>query len=1218
MDPASASAAAAAARRDDSAPLAGVPPAPASAAGGGDGGASLGGFGQSFAQEVDNATTKWMKMISSTFLGESSGSSIFARRASGSAVGGGSGAPQDALGSLTKLRGENGLDPTPELKIALVGGAAVVRSSALDPGKTSIVRRWMQRSYPSSYAPTIGVDVSSLTYRHRGQELLLHLWDVSSMEADVSASSLHALLCEDLDGIFFVFNVHRVSSIAAIDKWRHSLAKFLSPKEIPCFLLSHKADLLQKRVMTSDDIAAYARRMVELICKERLATEQQRVMRLARPLTTGNPAPLEIIQTDDALHHFSTALLRIPTKAITTLPRDENMLPINEKLDPRAASDEEEHKNATTAQRVENRATNFGGNWILGNNKGVYLRATNRSILANDETDDEADAAEEFTFPFSGSRQINDGAIEEDAAAAAETRRREKEEEDQERRREEEKAEQDRRNDEEAWRFFAGSIDRARTEALLECVLRDALLPANREEGTFLLRRKDAQTLILSYMGSDHVHHVLIEFSNQKYHIGSSKVGCASQATAFATLWRCLRSVRRYAYRGLVFTRNVDFSVVNKQELVLEDETRAPIAGSDATTPSAVPTTPSIWRTRTRSGSSGSMGERSSSSNSRHASPTTAPRKPRLAPGLQANQEQVRVPPQTRVDELSAEFYDHLAERLAHLASQQSAEAPETGRTLLSGRLAALVAQEKRLVRSGDAESQWRQLVKNMEAWNRIVMNLTEGAPLLALDAPGAPTHRRPPPADAPAAADLESGRAAPALAARREAETPGEKSSRAQQQKRRGQLKTKERHSDSAASASVSTSPSAVEKISVAAVVVHLLKGNIGPGAMSLPSGFSKTGIYAGPLVFVLVVRPSPSCLANFAVLSGIAIVFYYSIDYWQHPTVPRESTVFADWSQLPEFYGTAVYSFEGIGLVLPIQNAMAQPERFPRLLAVCMLSILVLFLFIGEVPTIAFGRIDNGSMTAVLHEYCEGWLVTMANVALAFACTLSFPIQFYPAIDVLERMMRHRGSLMRPAPPVEPTDAVLEARRRRKARKSHYRPVRDRESAAGLEYDTDRVEEDHEPQLSSTSTDSSSHPTPISSLQTMRQSFSPMASPALVAAAASVSSSPSSSSWLERLLCNLSPYECNRTLFRSMLCTSLMVVAVCVPDVGLLISLFGSVGSSMLAIVLPPVLYLVVAGSSLSLASRVFHGAIVVVGVVGMVAGTAQALGQVIASFN
>ncbi|KAF4322664.1 hypothetical protein BBO99_00002724 [Phytophthora kernoviae] len=644
------------------------------------------------AAEADSATSKWMKMISSTFLVQ---------------------------------------------------------------GKTSIVRRWLQRSYPTTYSPTIGVDVTTMSYSHRGQELLLHLWDVASSEVDASASSLHALLCEDLDGIFFVFNVHRVSSIAAIDKWRHCLSKYLSPKEIPCFLISHKADLLQKRVMTSDDIAAYAQvseallrvkpaagykgwmwtvgkpnfgeneknpavlealeRMVELICKDRIATEYVRLARLAKPLgileTTSNPQPLEIIQTEDALHHFSTSLLRIPTKAITTLPRDENMQPINEKLNP---NDGEKKADIAAAPRSDNRSSNYGGNWILGNDKGVYLRATNSSILANDETDDDSESVEEFTFPFSSSRQLND---EEDAAAAAEARRREKEEEALERRKEAEKTERDRRNDQEAWHFFAGSISRAHAEKLLE----------NREQGTFLLRRKDAQTLILSYMGTDHVHHVLIEFSNQKYHIGSSK---ASLATSFATLWKCLRSVRRYAYRGLVFSRNVDFSVVNKQELIIEDEGLASGSATDATTPMTL----SIWRTRTRSGSNSSLGDRSNSSNSHQASPTTAMRKTRHTPGLQANQEQVQIPPQTRVDELSAEFYGHLAERLSFLAQQQNADAPEADesedKNNLSEEIAPLlemVAQEKselRQVRGNSAETQWRQLVKNMEAWNRIVMNL--------------------------------------------------------------------------------------------------------------------------------------------------------------------------------------------------------------------------------------------------------------------------------------------------------------------------------------------------------------------------------------------------------------------------------------------------------------------------------------------------------------
>ena len=138
--------------------------------------------------------------------------------------------------------------------------------------------------------------------------------------------------------------------------------------------------------------------------------------------------------------------------------------------------------------------------------------------------------------------------------------------------------------------------------------------------------------------------------------------------------------MRRYAYRGLVFTRNVNFSVVNKHKLVLENES-APCGSTDAATPTLAPMTSSIWRTRTRSGSSSSQGGRSSSSNSRQASPTKAPQQVRRTPGLQADQEQVKIPPQTRIDELSGEFYDHLAERLMYLAKQQQkTSTPEGGR----------------------------------------------------------------------------------------------------------------------------------------------------------------------------------------------------------------------------------------------------------------------------------------------------------------------------------------------------------------------------------------------------------------------------------------------------------------------------------------------------------------------------------------------------------
>lgn len=374
-----------------------------------------------------------------------------------------------------------------------------------------------------------------------------------------------------------------------------------------------------------------------------------------------------MLQTDDALHQFSASLLRIPTRAITTLPRDDNGLPTQDdedKLPPDSTPSLPTQERSS--YHSQQQTANYGGNWILGNDKGVYLRVTDSSVVAHDETDDEVEdsAAENYSFPFAATRHLEDAGVDTqdeqdpddtdnetlpDTSAEAS------------------KAALDRQHDQEAWRFFAGSIDRSRAEGILtfvhfycgciETIMANLFCCSGREEGTFLLRRKDAQTLVLSYMGSGQVHHVLIEFARQKYHIGSSKTSQAS----FRTLWKCLRSVRKYAYRGLVFTRNVDFHVaVNKQELTLETDDEAEARAEAALEPTA--TTASVWRTRTRSSSMSSGG-----TNSRHASP----RKPKRVSGLQANQEQVQMPQMARVHELSVGFYDQLLQRLTELSAQQ-------------------------------------------------------------------------------------------------------------------------------------------------------------------------------------------------------------------------------------------------------------------------------------------------------------------------------------------------------------------------------------------------------------------------------------------------------------------------------------------------------------------------------------------------------------------
>ncbi|KAK4293495.1 hypothetical protein Pmani_033804, partial [Petrolisthes manimaculis] len=61
-----------------------------------------------------------------------------------------------------------------------------------------------------------------------------------------------------------------------------------------------------------------------------------------------------------------------------------------------------------------------------------------------------------------------------------------------------------------------------------------------------------------------------------------------------------------------------------------------------------------------------------------------------------------------------------------------------------------------------------------------------------------------------------------------------------------------------------------------------------------------------------------------------GLAITFYYMLR--DLPVVPENVPAWAGWKNLPLYFGSAIYAFEGIGLVLPLENKMATPVAFGR----------------------------------------------------------------------------------------------------------------------------------------------------------------------------------------------------------------------------------------------------------------------------------------------
>lgn len=56
--------------------------------------------------------------------------------------------------------------------------------------------------------------------------------------------------------------------------------------------------------------------------------------------------------------------------------------------------------------------------------------------------------------------------------------------------------------------------------------------------------------------------------------------------------------------------------------------------------------------------------------------------------------------------------------------------------------------------------------------------------------------------------------------------------------------------------------------------------------------------------------------------------------------------------------FAAQAVVAFEGIGIVLPVREAMSEPEAFPRMIVACMALGTVAFLVFGICSYVAFGE--------------------------------------------------------------------------------------------------------------------------------------------------------------------------------------------------------------------------------------------------------------------
>jgi proton-coupled amino acid transporter len=108
----------------------------------------------------------------------------------------------------------------------------------------------------------------------------------------------------------------------------------------------------------------------------------------------------------------------------------------------------------------------------------------------------------------------------------------------------------------------------------------------------------------------------------------------------------------------------------------------------------------------------------------------------------------------------------------------------------------------------------------------------------------------------------------------------------------------------------------------------------------------------------------------------------------------------LYASAATFPTAFGSAVFSFEGIAMVLPLKNSMEQPEKFPATLNVGMTIVTLLYILLGSIGYITFGDTICGSITLNLPEET---LYISVKLMYIFAIFVSYGLQFFIPIAVI-----------------------------------------------------------------------------------------------------------------------------------------------------------------------------------------------------------------------
>jgi small GTP-binding protein len=125
-------------------------------------------------------------------------------------------------------------------------------------GKTSIIRRFVEKRYTSDYRATIGINILSHEFKFFGNEIGVTLWDIGAQKYFRRFRKSYYL---GTQAAFLVFDLTNRKSFEHVLDWYEELKLFTPGEDIPIVIVGNKTDLVEERKIFYQEGAKLANKL---------------------------------------------------------------------------------------------------------------------------------------------------------------------------------------------------------------------------------------------------------------------------------------------------------------------------------------------------------------------------------------------------------------------------------------------------------------------------------------------------------------------------------------------------------------------------------------------------------------------------------------------------------------------------------------------------------------------------------------------------------------------------------------------------------------------------------------------------------------------------------------------------------------------------------------------------------------------------------------------